>query len=431
MTEVVARLDGSPMTWRRWIAIGLVPLLMILDGLDAASISFAAPEIAKDWKVKPDTLGWLLSMELVGMAIGSVLLGALADRIGRRPTLIACLATITLGMALASRAGSVDAMLAFRLLTGLGIGGLLAAATALIGEYSRQRDRAFAISIMTMGFPLGGMIGGWFAAELLTRYEWTVIFELGALVTGLVLPIVWLFMPESPEWLERRNPANALARINASLGALGIEPVGQLPVREQGRGDGIAEILRKPLLFTTVLLTLAYVFHVGAFYFLAKWLPKLAVESGLTSSEGALVLSRYMMGSACGGLVLALLSKRFAARHVIMVALVLFALTMLAYGNSPVDFGKSLPLMMLFGVLANLPAAGVYVLLAGAYPPHLRASGVGFGVGAGRVGASLGPVLAGILFAEGSSIQTVAMVMALSSLLAALAIKSMAVKDRT
>ena len=141
-------IDRSPMSTWQISAIALCVLMVSLDGFDVLSISFAAPGIAKEWGIDRAALGIVLSMELIGMGVGAFILGHLADRIGRRPTILFSLVMMTVGMYLASVASSVSMLSAVRLFTGVGIGGILAAVNAMAAEYSNQRCRNLSVSLM-------------------------------------------------------------------------------------------------------------------------------------------------------------------------------------------------------------------------------------------------------------------------------------------
>ncbi len=144
----------------QWAAVIVTVGLNAMDGFDVLSISFAAPGIAKEWGIDKATLGWVLSTELLGMAIGSVLLGGVADKIGRRPTILGCLIAMAVGMFGAAHSHQIVTLLVFRLLTGIGIGGMLAAINATAAECSSQRWRSLAMALMVIGYPLGGVVGG-------------------------------------------------------------------------------------------------------------------------------------------------------------------------------------------------------------------------------------------------------------------------------
>ena len=178
-------------------AVTMCILLVSLDGFDVLSISFAAPGIANEWGINRAALGIVLSMELLGMGIGAFILGSLADRIGRRPTILLSLGMMSVGMYLAAIAPNVTFLSAVRLFTGLGIGGILASVNAMAAEFSNARSRDLAVSLMAAGYPMGVIIGGTIASLLLASFDWRAVFYFGAILTVIFLPLTWWLMPES------------------------------------------------------------------------------------------------------------------------------------------------------------------------------------------------------------------------------------------
>jgi MFS family permease len=207
-------IDDGAMGVGQWLAVLVTMGLNALDGFDVLSISFASPGIAKGWGIDKATLGWVLSMELLGMALGSLLLGGVADKVGRRPTILACLVAMAVGMVGAGHAHGVSELLAWRLLTGLGIGGTLASINAAAAELSNRHWRSAALALMVIGYPLGGVVGGLFVQQLLVTASWHAVFICGAWATAAFLPIVWWLLPESVAFLDRRRPPGALQKIN-------------------------------------------------------------------------------------------------------------------------------------------------------------------------------------------------------------------------
>ena len=227
-------IDEGRMGGWQMAAIAVTILLNALDGFDVMSISFAAPGIAKEWGVAKDVLGWVLSMELIGMAAGSILLGGLADRIGRKPTIMGCLIVMAAGMLLAPQSENVTQLSIWRVLTGLGIGGMLAALNATVAEFSNARYRNLVLPLMVIGYPLGAFLGGLAAKALLTGGDWRNVFYLGAGLTAACIPLAFWLIPESPGWLNARRPAGALGRINAVLARFGLAKLEALPDPEPG-----------------------------------------------------------------------------------------------------------------------------------------------------------------------------------------------------
>jgi benzoate transport len=416
-------IDSGPMHGWQWFAVAITVGLNGLDGFDVLSISFASPGIAGEWGVDQGVLGWILSMELLGMAIGSVLLGGVADKMGRRPTMLGCLVAMTIGMHFAGAAGGVNELLAARLLTGLGIGGMLAAINAAAAEFSNNRFRGFAMSLMVIGYPLGGVIGGLVVQKLLSTGNWRDVFSFGAWVTAAFIPLVWFFVPETPAFLDRRRPEGALQRVNKTLVRFGHAAVPALSNEVEGAPKkSIADIFRPALIATTLLITFAYFAHVLSFYFILKWVPKIVVDMGFEPRAAAGVLTWANVGGATGGAVFGMLAIRFGLKPLTVIALAISSGMIFWFGSGAKDLARLSMMVAVTGFFTNSAIVGLYSLFAKVFPTHVRATGTGFAIGFGRGGAALAPVLAGYLFAGGYGLQTVALCMGFGSLLAALAL---------
>jgi len=423
-------IDKSAMTTAQVIVVALTVLLNAMDGFDILSIAFASNGIAAEWKITTLALASVLSMELVGMAIGSVFLGGLADRIGRRPTLLGCLVTMVTGMFLATTAGSPTQLSIWRVLTGLGIGGMLSCTNAVVAEFSSKKWRSLCISVMVIGYPLGGGIGGLWASGLINAYGWRAVFYLGAGVTAVLVPLAFFFVPESVHWLTRKQPANALAKINASLSKLGKSTVNALPaIATDERKKSLADIFSPALVAITVIVTMGYFLHIVSFYFLAKWTPRIvaAMFPGLPPGTGPRVLALTNFGGAAGGAIFGLLSGRVGLKRLTIIILFLNAIAIVFFGKTPADLTTLTWLAIAVGFFGNAAISGLYSIAAYAFPTHVRATGTGFVIGVGRGGAVLSPWLAGFLFDPSGVLKVlpvdklswVASVMAMGSLLSA------------
>ncbi len=414
--------EGRMHAWQ-WLAVAITVGLNGLDGFDVLSISFASPGIAKEWGVGQGVLGWILSMELLGMAIGSLLLGGVADKIGRRPTMLGCLVAMTIGMHFASVAGSVNALLAWRLMTGLGIGGMLAAINAAAAEFSNNRYRSLAMSLMVIGYPLGGVFGGLVVQQLLATGSWRDVFSFGAWTTAAFIPLVWFFIPETPAFLDHRRPEGALARVNRTLVRFGHAAVSALSAEiADAPKKSIADIFKPALLTTTLLITFAYFAHITSFYFILKWVPKIVVDMGFEPRAAAGVLTWANVGGASGGAIFGMLAIRFGLKPLTIFTLVISSGMIVWFGAGSNDLAALSMMVAATGFFTNSAIVGLYSLFAKVFPTHVRATGTGFAIGLGRGGAALAPVLAGYLFAAGFGLQTVALCMGFGSLLAAAAL---------
>jgi benzoate transport len=418
--EIIAK---SPMS-RLQIAVVAVTIgLNALDGFDVLAISFASPGIARDWGIDRAALGFVLSMELIGMGLGSVFLGGVADKIGRRRTLLGCLIVMTLGMTMATRAKGVYDLSIWRVVTGLGIGGMLAAINAVAAEFSNARRRSLNVSLMAIGYPIGAAAGGSIAALLLKQGDWRVVFGFGAAATAAFIPLVSWMVPESVSWLCRRQPAGALAGVNRGLVRMGHPPVAELPlISAEVRRRSVGGIFSPQLLRVTILVTLAYFLHITTFYFILKWVPKIVVDIGFTPSSAAGVLVWANVGGATGGAVLGLLSLRFGLKHLTMLVLVMSTIMVAVFGRGQASLSQLSLVCAIAGFFTNAGVVGLYGIMAQVFPTHVRATGTGFTVGFGRAGAMLAPIIAGYLFHAGYGLEFVAVAMGAGSLIAAIAL---------
>ena len=404
----------------QWIAVVVTFGLNALDGFDVLAISFASPGIARDWGLASGTLGWILSMELLGMAIGSITLGSVGDKIGRRATMLLCLCIMATGMFGAGYAIGVKSLLAWRLLTGLGIGGMLAVTAAAVAEYSSRQWRSLAMALMVIGYPLGGFFGGLLAQRVLSAGTWHDIFILGGWITAAFIPIVVLLVPESPAFYDRQRAPGALEKINRVLARLGHSPATQLtPVAPSEPRASIADIFKPGLLRTTILVTAAYFALITSFYFLIKWVPKIVVDMGYAPAVAAGVLKWFTLGGATGGAVFGVLATRYDLRPMTIIAMVGGAGMIYWFGTGQADLRSLTIVVALGGFFTNSAIAGIYTLFARVFPTPVRATGTGFAIGIGRGGAVLAPVLAGYLFQIGFGLMFVSMVMGSAALLAA------------
>jgi benzoate transport len=423
-----AIIDTGRMSALQWVAVAITVGLNALDGFDVLSISFASPQISKAWGMSQATLGWLLSMELFGMGAGAIVLGGVADRIGRRPVMFGCLLAMMIGMYGAANSNGVEVLLAWRLLTGLGIGGMLATTNAAVAEYANHRWRPLALAFMVAGYPLGGTLGGLVVRHLLVGGSWRDIFTFGAATAAVFVPLLGLFAPESVAFLDRRRPRGALERINRVLVRFGHTAVEHLPpAPAESHEASIADILRPGLVAATLLITLAYFTHYITFYFLLKWAPKITVDSGFTAQAAAGVLTWFNVGGVIGITVFGLAALRFALKPLLVLTLLAASAALVAFGYSTSSITSIIVTATLAGWMDNATMVGLYSLFATVFPTHVRASGTGFAIGIGRSGAMLSPVIAGYLFQGGLSVRTVAVVMALGSLVAGLSLLALRV----
>jgi MFS family permease len=432
---------------RMQIAVVIITIaLNALDGFDVLSISLTARAITNDLGIESDAItGLLLSMELVGMAIGSIFLGRYADTWGRRPMMLLCLALMTAGMYMVTVPAGISAQMMksvtdsmgilqnwpvelvhisiWRVITGLGIGGMLASINAVVAEYSNAKSKHLNVALMSIGYPVGAFTGGFIASALLQSYTWHSVFLLGFGMTAAMIPIVYFFVPETIAWSVRHQNPKSLDRVNSTLRRMGKSVVDSLPdVRQELADTAKSSLFESKYLRTTLILALAYFLHITTFYFILKWTGVIVQDRGFLAAEAGRVLSWLNVGGAAGGALLGVLTLKYDLKKLTMGAMVIAFVMVSIYGSSPPDLLQITLLCVAAGFFTNAAINGMYAMFAHAYPTHLRAAGTGFAIGVGRGGSILAPILAGFLFEGGMGVPTVAVIMGGGALLAAVAL---------
>ena len=415
-------MSKSDMSLRQVIVVAVTIALCALDGFDVLAISFASPGISSEWGIDRAALGFVLSMELLGMAIGNVVMGRFADAWGRRPIILFCVTLMATGMWMATTVNSIYELSFWRVVTGMGIGGTLSAINAVAAEFANEKRRNLCVSLMVIGYPIGAVIGGTIAASLLQDSNWRAVFEFGAFATAAMIPVVYFFIPESVAWLCEKQPANALQRINIILQRMGKTSVTSLPAPATSKQQSLVSIFSPELLPTTILVTLAYALHITTFYYILKWVPKIVVDMGFDASSAAGVLVWANLGGATGGALFGLLTQRFHLFKLTIGTLLLATTMVILFGTGFDNLYQLSLVSAAVGFFTNSGVVGLYAILAQVYSASTRATGSGFAIGMGRGGSVLAPILAGLLFAAGQGLQTVSIIMGLGSTVAAVAI---------
>src|SRR5262249_4523009 len=222
------------------------------------------------------------------------------------------------------------------------------------GEMSKRRWRNFAMGLMVIGYPLGGVIGGLFVQRLLASGSWHAVFIAGGWATAAFLPLVWLLVPESVAFLDRRRPPGALARINRILARLGHPPADALSEADGAAARrSIADVLRPGLLATTVLVTFGYFAHITSFYFIIKWVPKIVVDMGYAPQTAAGVLMWVSLGGAIGGALFGLIATRVGLKGLTLVTLLAGAVMIAWFGRGSADLASLKTTLAFAGLFTN------------------------------------------------------------------------------
>jgi len=399
--SIGSQLDEKEMGRFQWVVVALCFLINMLDGFDVLVMAFTAASVSAEWELSGIELGYLLSAGLVGMALGSLFIAPWADRFGRRPLILLCVSIAGIGMLASSEAPSVTALGALRLVTGLGIGGILASSYVIAGEYANKRWRSLAISLQSTAYALGATVGGVIAAQIIPHVGWRSVFLYGGFATLLTLPVMYLLLPESIAYLVARQPLDALSRVNRLLSRVGLDRITAIPGVESSVQvspcSTFAALFSKDLLRSTLLVWAGFSLVMFGFYFVMSWTPKLLVSAGLSNQQGITGGVLLNVGGIVGTSLIGLLAAKYRLSRVLMSYLVLNALFLAIFVHFTTSLSLAFALVLIIGVLVNGCVAGLYALTPSIYSPEQRVTALGWGIGMGRVGAILSPLVAGRL----------------------------------
>lgn len=383
-----------------------------LDGFDAFAINFASPGLAADWGVPKDTLGFVKSMNLIGMGLGSLLIAPIGDRFGRRPIILWGTSVLAISMLACAFVDSVAALSIWRVITGLGIGAMLASITAMAAEMSNIKYRAFCVSVSATGYLVGAVMGGLVSAQLLEHYSWRSIFVFGGVISGLFVPVIAWRVPETIPFLCERRATGDLGRINRVLAKMGHAAVQDFGDKAADARASLVKLFSGAMALVTLSVTFAYFFQTITFYYFVGWVPDILVDWGYTQADAARILTAANFGGVFGALSIGWLTSRFGISAPTCSAAVLGGLCVYLFSLDP----RTMPVLLLIGAAAgfflNSTVVMLYALIAKAFPTDIRALGAGFVLGVGRAGGVLGPILGGLLFQAGLTPATSSLIMA-------------------
>ncbi len=403
-TSLKALIDTAPMSSFQVLLVVICFILNMNDGIDVLVVSFTGPELVKEWGLSKSELGYVFSAGLAGMTAGCFLLAPFGDSVGRRRLFLISLSLITVGMLLAGFVTAYGQLLAVRVVTGLGIGGILPTLAAVAAEFSNNKRRDFNVGIVQAGWPIGAILAGFFTVWAIPALGWRFCYIAAGLVSGLMLVCTALLMPESLAFLAERQPKNALRQINALLVRMGHVSLSVLPSQAQIEARiPLAELFTDAYRASTIRLWIGIFFGFMTLYTLMSWVPTLAKEAGMPFDLAIYIGSALNVGAFSGGLVFGLLVNRFGLRHLILGYMCLAFGVMLLYGNLVMGYPIMFLLTFFIGFLVQGGFNGYFPTTARVYPARIRTTGVGLAMGIGRFGAILGPALFGILADRGMS----------------------------
>ena len=362
--------------------------------------------------------------------LGAMFLAALSDVIGRRTMIIFTLVLVGATVLLTASVNSLPALILLRFISGLGAGATLASVATLASEYSPEKFRALAVTAVTAGYPLGAMTTGLVASNVVPEFGWQGMFIAGGSATLFLAIVAFFMIPESLHFLCKKQPDDALQRVNRILQIFKIQSLQYLPSVEDAGGATEADrknIQQKMLTLltpefrrSTLTLWATFFLCISTLYFLMSWTPKLIINLGYSPDAGNLAFTLFNFGGVLGIFILGYLASKWSLSTLISIFAITSAVFMWAFaGAVSLDFNQTSLMMLIFiiGISMQGGYTGMYAVAAKIYPIEIRSTGVGWAIGLGRFGAVLGPGIAGYMIASGLPITINFMVFAIPMLI--------------
>lgn len=423
-TDIQAFINEHPFSKYQWMILVLCFVTVAMDGFDTAIIGFIASDLVQEWGVEKSALGPVMSAALVGLAVGALTAGPMADRIGRKKVLIMSILVFGGFSLLTAFASTLNQLTALRFLTGLGLGAAMPNAATLMSEYAPERRRALLVNLMFVGFPIGSSMGGFISAWLIPHYGWQSVLILGG-VMPLALAVVLIFLlPESARYLVVKNKSQQ------QIGAI-LRRIAPLPetthfvLRESGQvkeKSALGVIFSPRYALGTVMLCLTYFMGLLIFYLLTSWLPLLIRETGATLSQASIITALFPLGGGIGVLVLGALMDKFNPNKVVAVGWLLTGVFVCLVGFSTSSLVLMGVMVFIAGTIMNGAQSSMPALAAGFYPTQGRATGVAWMLGLGRFGGILGAFSGAFLMQAQFAFDTIFTFLAIPALVSALAL---------
>ena len=422
--DVRELINTQPLSRYQKLVIFLGFAVIALDGFDIAIMGFIAPVLKQDWGVSNHELGFVISTALIGLALGAMFSGPLADWLGRKKIIINSVFFFGFWTVATAFSQNIEQMIFFRFMTGLGLGAAMPNISTLVSEYAPERKRSFIITVIFCGFTFGAAIGGFTASWLIPMYGWHSLMALGGILPLLFVPILLWKLPESVRFLViKQAPAGQICAILKRLypGKIADNVSFVLPTQPVS-GNAMRIVLSPQYRFGTLMLWLVYFMGLFLVYILGSWLPTLVKEIGLTVSQAAIMTAIYQAGGTVGSLFAGWLMDRINPHRALGAIFAVGGLVTMAIGFAAASFTLLCLLALISGACLNGANTGMNALSARFYPTQARATGSSWMHGVGRIGAILSAFAGAEMLAMDLKFETVFLLLGIPALLTVLGV---------
>ncbi|MFC3533275.1 MFS transporter [Vogesella facilis] len=432
--DVRAFINDRKMSAYQWLLVGLCFLIVAVDGMDVAIMGFVAPSILAEWGIAKPAFGIVMGAAPIGLAIGALLAGSSSDWFGRRKVLLGSVLTFGLATLATAHAGNLQSMTALRFLTGLALGAAMPNASTLMAEYVPERIRSTVIAAMFTGFNLGSAAIGFVAAYLTPRFGWQSVLTFGGVLPLLLLPVLFVLLPESARYLVVRNaPAERVRRVLSRVSRSSLEQVQRFELQEApvAAKQPLAVLFSRGYGVRTLCLWLTYFMGLLVIYLSTSWLPTMMKDAGLGIDRASTLTAMFQLGGTLGGLLVGVAMDRAGASRVISLSYLLGGGALLLFAMTGLTSPWIVPVILLTGFCLSGAQTGLNAYAPGCYPTIARATGVSWMLGVGRFGSILGSSIGGLLLSLGWGFQSIFLTLAVPASIAALAILGSRNRDTT
>ena len=413
-------IDNAPFGRYQLLVVVLTLLVMMLDGYDILVLSFTAPALAKDMGRDVATFGPLFASGFIALLIGSLIVSPFGDLWGRKGVMLVSMIVFIVFTFMPIVDPEYSHILAYRFLGGLGLAGVTPAGAAIVTEYAPKKHRGMVVNILYSGFGVGAVLGGLAASRLIPEYGWQAGFWLGTLLPLVLLPFVWVLVPESVEFMVATGKgagkiASILKRVNPGLALNGDETF-TMPPSPEKKGS-IKDLFTAGRGYGTVLLWIILFCALLDSSLMASWINAILNRGGMPADKAILSPIAHQLGGVLGTVAIALIIDRVGVR-LIAGTYLLAAISIGAVGYFTGNVGLALAMVFLagfFGVGSQFSTQSVSTLY---YPVKIRSTGIGWALGIGRAGTVVGPLWVGAMLTGNWNLENLFLVVAIPQLVA-------------
>ena len=427
--DIRALIDESPVSKFQWLVIGLCFCIVAMDGFDVAIMGFIAPELKRLWGVTNGNLGGVISAALIGLSMGAMVAGPLADQFGRKVVLVLSVFFFGFWTLMAANADDVSHLILFRFLTGLGLGGAMPNTATLVSEFAPEKRRSFIVTVVFAGFTLGAAGGGFLAAWLIPHFGFRSVLVVGGAMPIVLSVCLLVKLPESLRFLvEKKQDNKRIANIVAKLAPhlqkhvseTDIQFYSTAPIAKDNNAMRI--VLSSEFRFGTMMFWVTYFMGLFLVYLMGSWMPTMIKESGYSVSEAAVVTAFFQVAGPLGSVFLGWCMDRKNPHHVLGAAFLLGGLLLIGLSLVAHQFVLLVVFAFLVGFCFNGANTGMNALTSSFYPTAARATGTSWMHGVGRTGAILSAFAGAQMLAMGWTFTTVFTVLTIPAVIAASAV---------